>query len=56
MADDDQQPKQQQQQPQGKLCPKCSSQPRLTHSILETRTGKTVRLYHCQCGERIWDD
>lgn len=37
-------------------CPTCAAFPHLTHAILEPRTGKTVRLYRCRCGERIWDD
>lgn len=31
--------------------------PNLTHSMLEPRGGRTMRLYKCdKCGERIWDD
>jgi hypothetical protein len=37
-------------------CPTCAAAPRLTHSMLDARNGKTVRLYECECGERIWDD
>jgi hypothetical protein len=37
-------------------CPTCAAFPRLLHSMLQPRTGKTVKLYLCQCGERIWDD
>jgi hypothetical protein len=37
-------------------CPTCAAFPRLTHTMLEPRTGKTVRLYQCQCGERIWNE
>jgi hypothetical protein len=24
--------------------------------FLDVRSGKTVRLYKCECGECIWDD
>lgn len=37
-------------------CPVCAAFPRLAQSLLDTQKGKTVRLYQCQCGERIWDD
>jgi hypothetical protein len=37
-------------------CPACAAFPRLAQSLLDTRKGKTVRLYQCRCGERIWDD
>lgn len=38
-------------------CPNCVAAPRLTHSILDSRRGTTVRLYHCsECGNRLWDD
>lgn len=47
-------PKQQTQD--GPRCPTCAAFPRLAQSILDTRKGKTVRLYQCKCGERIWDD
>jgi hypothetical protein len=30
--------------------------PRLILKFLDVRSGKTVRLYRCQCGECIWDD
>ena len=38
-------------------CRKCTAFCRLTHSILDSRRGNTVRVYHCAaCGERMWDD
>jgi hypothetical protein len=38
------------------LCPTCASRPRLIISILDTRKGRTVRLFECRCGEVVWDD
>jgi formate dehydrogenase maturation protein FdhE len=38
------------------FCPTCASQPRLLIAILDSRKGKTVRLFECQCGEVVWDD
>jgi hypothetical protein len=37
-------------------CPICAALPRLTHTMLDVRSGKTVRLYQCRCGERVWED
>ena len=37
-------------------CPTCGTFPRLLHSMLDVRRKEIVRLYQCQCGERIWDD
>lgn len=37
-------------------CPACAAFPHLTAKLLDTQNGRTVRLYQCQCGERIWDD
>lgn len=25
-------------------------------AILDSHTGKTIHLFRCQCGERIWDE
>ncbi len=38
-------------------CPRCRGFSCLTHSILDSRHGNVVRLYHCgACGEHLWDD
>jgi formate dehydrogenase maturation protein FdhE len=37
-------------------CPACASAPSRVMVILDTRNGKTVRLYECQCGGLLWDD
>ena len=46
----------QQAQDQGPRCPTCAAIPRLAHAMLDMHRNKSVRLYECQCGERIWDD
>jgi len=38
------------------FCQTCASTPHLVVSILDTRKGRTVRLFECKCGEMIWDD
>jgi len=37
-------------------CPACAAFPFLVRNFLDPKTGKTVSLYECKCGERIWDD
>ena len=37
-------------------CPQCRAFSRLTHSILDSRHGNVVRLYHCAaCGAELFD-
>jgi hypothetical protein len=36
-------------------CRGCSASLRLARELLDTRKGKTIRLFQCACGERIWD-
>ena len=57
-AKEDEVPKQQAQQAQdtGRRCPNCAAFPRLSFQFLDPRSGRTVRLYECLCGERLWDD
>ena len=37
-------------------CPRCDALPKLIYQMLDSRTGKTVRLLECKCGERMWND
>ncbi len=37
-------------------CGRCSATPRLAHKILDPRTGGTIHMYKCQCGEQMWVD
>jgi hypothetical protein len=38
-------------------CAKCGSQKlRLILRFLDPRTGNHVRLYKCECGERVWEE
>jgi hypothetical protein len=46
----------QQTQDHGPRCPTCAAFPRLAQSLLDPIKGRTVRLFQCQCGERIWDN
>lgn len=52
----DQLPKPQEQEQH--RCPKCGALARTTRTttFLDPRKGKSVRVFECQCGERIWDD
>ena len=35
-------------------CKHCGATPRLAHKILDVRTGGTLRMYKCACGEQMW--
>lgn len=38
-------------------CPHCTGFSRLTHTLLDSRSGNTVHVYQCiACGRRIWDE
>jgi hypothetical protein len=41
---------------ENRRCVSCAAFARLLYTMLDSRTGKSVRLYQCQCGERIWDE
>jgi hypothetical protein len=43
-----------QNQDQELRCHACSAVPRLAQRILDPKTGKTLRLYRCECGQRVW--
>jgi hypothetical protein len=45
-----------QRQGAGRRCSMCAAFPRLATEFLDPRTGRTVRLYECECGELSWDD
>jgi hypothetical protein len=35
-------------------CKRCQAIPRLAHKILDVRTGGSLRMYKCECGEQMW--
>jgi len=37
-------------------CIRCGDRPTIVQIMLDPRRGKTLRVYECRCGERIWDD
>jgi len=37
-------------------CRQCRAVPRLVHKILNARTGGSLRMYKCECGEQMWCD
>jgi hypothetical protein len=43
-------------EPNEVTCRKCKALPRLTHNLLNPRTGGYLRMYKCECGEQIWVD
>jgi hypothetical protein len=37
-------------------CPHCDAMPGLVRKILDSRTGKTVRMFECKCGQHSWSE
>ena len=35
---------------------KCGAQLRVVRKMMDPRTGVTVRMFECQCGERNWTE
>lgn len=35
-------------------CDRCAGSSRLLQKFLNARSGGTVRIYRCQCGEQMW--
>jgi len=33
---------------------RCGAQPKLVRKILDPKSGSTIRMFECQCGERSW--
>lgn len=37
-------------------CPACAAFPQFRTQFLEPVTGRTIRLFQCECGQRVWDE
>jgi hypothetical protein len=35
---------------------KCGAQPIIVRKMMDPKTGKTVRMFECQCGARSWTE
>jgi hypothetical protein len=35
-------------------CIKCDAQPLLVLKMLDPRSGNTIRMFECKCGQRTW--
>ena len=35
---------------------KCGAQSRVVRKMMDPQTGKTVRMFECQCGARSWTE
>jgi hypothetical protein len=49
-------PTESRKEPYEVTCRRCGAMPRLMHEILNPRTGSTLRMYRCECGEQMWLD
>jgi len=39
-----------------RLCGTCGEKPALVRSMLDSLSGRTVRMFKCQCGEKTWTE
>jgi hypothetical protein len=37
-------------------CQRCDTEPTLRCQILDSRNGKTIRMFECKCGEKTWSE
>jgi hypothetical protein len=37
-------------------CTGCGARPHLIQTLLDSRHGKSVRIFECKCGKLIWED
>ena len=35
---------------------RCGAQPKLVRKMMDPHTGRTVRMFECQCGEKSWSE
>lgn len=35
-------------------CPRCSAEPKLVGTMLDSNKGHTIRIFRCQCSEQTW--
>ena len=35
-------------------CNRCGGIPAIVRTMLNSTTGRTIRMYECSCGERTW--
>jgi hypothetical protein len=39
-----------------RTCNACGEKPALVRSMLDSLSGRTVRMFKCKCGEQTWSD
>lgn len=39
-----------------RLCNTCGEKPALVRTMLDSLSGRTVRMFKCKCGEQTWAD
>jgi len=35
-------------------CSVCGDKPAILRAMLDSRTGKTIRMFKCKCGDQTW--
>jgi hypothetical protein len=39
-----------------RTCSQCDKKPAMVRSMLNPKTGRTVRMFKCECGEQTWSE
>jgi hypothetical protein len=39
-----------------RACNHCGERPALVRTMLNSLTGRTVRMFNCECGEQTWSE
>jgi hypothetical protein len=39
-----------------RTCSQCDRKPAMVRSMLNPKTGRTVRMFKCECGEQTWSE
>jgi hypothetical protein len=39
-----------------RICSQCDKKPAMVRSMLNPKTGRTVRMFKCECGEQTWSE
>jgi hypothetical protein len=39
-----------------RICSQCDKKPTLVRAMLNPKSGRTVRMFKCECGEQTWSE
>jgi hypothetical protein len=38
------------------VCSSCDKKPAMVRTMLDPQSGRTVRMFKCECGEQTWSE